>query len=150
MQNEITSIGLWKYDQNNFLIEQTYLVKVENEFVTSTTYFINDKYGNVIEESANHSSETNIEVTIDVDLSSNNSTSSVKNSNTSADNLDKVTYEYKYDSKGNVIWSQRNGIGGTKLVKSFKYDDFGNLIEEIYYDENNIKIPQLRREYVYR
>lgn len=149
LNQQIQSIGISKYDKNNFQISQTYEVKVENEFLKNTTYFKNDKFGNVIEESANHSSETNIEVTIDMDLATNQSTSSVNN-NSSSENFDKVTYEYKYDVKGNIIWSQRNGIGGTKIVKSFKYDDFGNLIEEIYYDENNIKIPQIKREYVYR
>jgi len=149
MQNEITRKSVYIYDENNFLIQTIYEFKVENDWIKSPNYFKNDKFGNVIEESSKHSSETTFEVSIEADLSTGGTQSNVSQIESEAD-LEKVTYQYKYDEKNRVIWSLRNGIGGTKLIYSFKYDNYGNVIEEISYDENDIKKPLLKREYEYK
>lgn len=149
MQNEIQQKSIYKYDHNNFLIVEIHEFKVENDWIQSPTFYKNDKFGNKIEESSKHSSESTIEVSIEADLSSGNSQSSI-NTQENEVNLEKVSYEYKYNDNNQVIWSLRNGIGGTKIIYSFKYDKQGNIIEEISYDEIDINKPLLKREYEYK
>jgi len=149
MTNEIEQIGTFIYDFNNFLIEESHKIKVDNDWIISPIYYKNDKFGNKIEESSKHSSETTLEVTMEADLSNGDTQSNVSQIESEA-NLEKVTFEYKYDDKNRVIWSLRNGIGGTKIIYSFKYDNYGNVIEEIAYDDIDINKPLLKREYEYK
>ena len=149
MEGEPNYIGTYKYDKNNFLIEESHAYLSENKWTSSPTYYLNDEYGNKLEESSKHSSTTTLEVAIDVDLGSNTTQSQVNKVEEEA-SLEKVTYKYKYNDKKQVIWSIRYGIGGTKLIHSYKYDDFGNIIEEITYDENDESKPLLKRIYEYK
>ena len=147
---EATQRGTYKYDANNFMVEEIHETRVENnKFIKGSTYYKNDKYGNKIEESAVHGISANIQVTTDYNLDNNKSetkTSEVS-SESNAMPPDKITYDYKYDAKGNIIRHVRNGIG-TKLIYEYKYDKYGNIIEQIDFDENNK--PVIKTAYVYQ
>lgn len=144
---EVTSRGFYKYDGNNYLIEETHEVRIVNdEFGTGKTFFKNDSRGNKIEESANHSSEFSVEVSAEVDLGDNKSKSEVLQEQSPA-SLENVTYEYEYNDKNQIIRDVRNGIGGTKLIHGYSYDKFGNILERISYDENDK--PALKMVYEY-
>ena len=144
--NKLSQIGSYKYDDNNFLIEETHIFYMDGDSVKGVTYYKNDKYGNVIEESANHSSEISVEVSSEVNLSDNTVESEVKQEQSTA-NLDKTTYQYEYDKKGQIIKKVRNGIGGTKLIYGFAYDEFGNIIEQIDYFEDGKPAVKTVSEY---
>jgi hypothetical protein len=136
-KGEVTQRGFYKYDGNNFLIEETHEVRIDSaEFVKGTTYYKNDKYGNKIEESAIHSSNASVEVNAEVNLETKESKNDIKTSESKGP-IETVTYEYKYDDKHQIIRDVRNGIGGTKLIHEYKYDKFGNMIEQISFDDNN-------------
>lgn len=135
-QGEMTTKGYHKYDKNNFLIEETYVVKIDStEWSKGTTYFQNDKWGNKIVESANHSMNISAEVTSEVNLENGVTKSKVNTNQTPSQSLDKITYEYKYDDKGNILRQVRTSFDGYKLIHEFKYDEFGNIIEQISFDE---------------
>lgn len=135
-KNQATTRGYHKFDKNNFLIEETYEVKIDStEWSKGTTYFQNDKWGNKIVESANHSMNISTEVTSEVNLENGETKSKVNTTETPSNSLDKITYEYKYDDKGNILRQVRTSFDGYKLIYEFKYDEFGNMIEQISFDE---------------
>jgi hypothetical protein len=141
-----TAKGSYFYDENDFLVKEVHEFYTDNDVATGVTYFKNDKFGNKLEESANHSSEISVEVSAEVDLGNNTSKSEVLQEQSPAE-LDKVTYEYEYNDKNQIIKDIRNGIGGTKLIHGYSYDKFGNILERISYDENNKPAVKLVYEY---
>ncbi len=141
-----TAKGSYRYDENDFLVKEVHEFYTDNDVATGVTNFKNDKFGNKIEESANHSSEISAEVSAEVDLGNNTSKSEVLQKQSPAE-LDKVTYEYEYNDKNQIIRDVRNGIGGTKLIHGYSYDKFGNILERISYDENNKPAVKLVYEY---
>jgi len=145
-----TQRGTYKYDANNFMVEETQETRVENnKFIKGSTYYKNDKYGNKIEESAVHGISANIQVTTDYNLDNNKNETKTSEVTSESNTLppDKITYDYKYDAKGNIIRQVRNG-NGTKLIYEYKYDKYGNIIEQIDLDENNK--PIIKTAYVYQ
>ena len=141
-----TAKGSYMYDKNDFLVKEVHEFYYDNDVATGVTYFKNDKFGNKIEESANHSSEISVEVSAEVDLGNNTSRSEVLQNHSPAE-LDKVTYEYEYNDKNQIIKDIRHGIGGTKLIHGYTYDKFGNILERISYDENDKPAVKLVYEY---
>ncbi len=61
--------------------------------------------------------------------------------------LDKVTYQYEYNDKNQIIKDIRYGIGGTKLIHGYSYDEFGNITELISFDEDGKPAVKLVYEY---
>ena len=55
--------------------------------------------------------------------------------------------DYFYDSRGKMIKSIYHVSDGELFIKEYKYDQFGNILEEIYPDEKG-KI-QMITKYVY-
>ena len=91
-----TANTIYKYDNNDFLIEAVYNIindnKVEN---TSSIAFKNDNYGNKIEEYSNHSSDISISVTSEYKLDNSSSKSEMNTEQSVKDGKsapDKITY----------------------------------------------------------
>lgn len=141
-----TAKGSYFYDINGFLIKETHELYYDSDTSVGVTYFKNDKFGNRIEESANHSSEFSAEVSAEVDLGGNQSESVVKIEQAPTE-LDKVTYQYEYNDKNQIIKDIRYGIGGTKLIHGYTYDQFGNITELISFDEDGKPAVKLVYEY---
>jgi hypothetical protein len=143
--------GSYKYDKNNFLIEETHEVRIDsNEFSKGTTYYKNDKNGNKIEESAIRSLDISANVSSEVNLNNKDNQSKSETSVQSNSNYSTVKYEYKYDKNNNIIKQTRIGIDDFKLVKEYKYDNFGNIIEEFYPSDDSDKDKNsMRRVYEY-
>ena len=147
-KGEATTIGHHIYDKNNFMTEEIYEVKIDtNEFSKGVTYFKNDKHGNKIEESANRSMSVTAEVSGEINLETGKSKKDAKVVESTDKNLDKVTYEYKYDDKGNILRSVRTSFDNYKFVKEYKYDEFGNIKEELSPDEKGKIIMKMVYEY---
>ena len=47
------------------------------------------------------------------------------------------TYEYTYDSKGNLMTGHYVGHDGYSATYTFKYDEKGNMVEQTYVDESS-------------
>ncbi|OGU58172.1 MAG: hypothetical protein A2X64_06915 [Ignavibacteria bacterium GWF2_33_9] len=136
-KGEVTERGSYVYDKNDFMIEETHEVKIgENEFYKGTTKYINDAHGNKIAEIAVRSSNVSVSASSEQNLENNENKSEVKTEESAAP-PDTVKYEYVYDVKGRIAKETRIGVDGFKFVKGYKYDAFGNLKEQIYFDENN-------------
>jgi YD repeat-containing protein len=143
---EVTGRAFYKYDDNNFLIEETHEVRIDsNEFTKGTTYYENDNKGNRIKESAVRSTDISLEVSTEHNFDDNNTTSEIDAKEENTNSLSAVTYEYTYDDNDNIILQTRYGIGDTKLVSGFSYDKYGNIVEQISYDENGV--PGLKTVY---
>lgn len=142
----------YQYDKNNFLIAETHEVRIDtNEYSKGTTYFKNDDKGNKIVESAVRSAEISAEVSGEMNLEDQNGKSKGDAKVESKGEMSDVTYKYTYDAKGNIIKEIRISPDGYKFVKEFKYDQFGNVIEEYYPPADDDKEKySLRRVYVYK
>jgi hypothetical protein len=151
-KGEVWQRGSYKYDKNNFLIEETHEVRIDsNQYSKGTTYFKNDDKGNKIIESAVRSAEISAEVNSEQNLSDKDGRSKDDVKVQSKGEYSAVTYKYNYDSKGNIIKIIRISTDGYKFVKEFKYDQFGNVTEEFYPPADDDKEKySLRRVFVYK
>jgi hypothetical protein len=147
-KGEVTERGTYVYDKNNFMIEETHEVRIgENEFYKGTTNYINDAKGNKIAEIAVRSSNVSVSVNAEVNLEDKDKNKSEVKTEESAAPPDTVKYEYQYDDKGNITKETRISFDGFKLIKGYKYDEFGNLKEQIYFDENDKPVMTTVFEY---
>jgi YD repeat-containing protein len=144
---EITQIGTYVYDKNDFLIQEIHKVRIDkDEFSTGVTYFKNDKFGNRIEEYANNTSEISANVSSEINLddkAKNKSDVSVQSKNSGT----KITYNYKYDKQNNIIKDVRTSFDNFKLVHEYKYDEFGNITEILYPDDKGKIVMKNVNEY---
>lgn len=146
---EVTEKGTYIYDENNFLVEEKHEVRIEkNEFSSGTTYYKNDKFGNKLVESANHTSVMSVNVSSKANLE-NKTIDTKTNIQTDDSNkqLDKITHEYNYDDKNNVTKDVRISFDNSKFIKYYKWDKFGNMIEEAYPDDNGFISFKVLYEY---
>ena len=113
---EIQSVK-YNYDKNDFLTKEIFYNRENNKDVfTNSNTFINDKFGNRIEEI-------------------NEQPSGSKS---------KVTYKYKYDKNNNITREERISFDNFKFVREYRYDEFGNIIETHYFDDN-VKLVMIRK-----
>lgn len=105
---KVTAKANYKYDRNNFLIQTDYYT-IENgkEVLTNSDLYKNDNKGNMIVQ-------TNVQA--------------------NGSKMD-VTYVYVYDKNDNITKLTRTSFDNYKFVEEFKYDRFGNVIEDLYPDE---------------
>ncbi len=116
-KNEEVSSIKYDYDKNNFLIKEIYYIRENNKDVfTNSNTLKNDKNGNRIEE-------------INEQISGSQS---------------KVIYQYKYDDKNNIIREVRTSFDNYKFIREYKYDEFGNMTETHYFDDNG-KLALIRK-----
>ncbi len=119
-KNEESSSVKYIYDKNDFLTKEIYYNRENKKDVfTNSNTLKNDKFGNRIEE-------------INEQISGSKST---------------VTYEYKYDSKNNIIREVRTSFDNYKFIREYKYDEFGNMIETHYFDDNGKLAMIVKYEY---
>ena len=106
---KVTAKANHKYDRANILIQTDYIIIEDGkEVVTNSDLYKNDNNGNMIVQ-------TNVQA--------------------NGSKMD-VTYEYVYDKNKNITKLTRTSFDNYKFVKEFKYDRFGNIIEELYPDDN--------------
>jgi hypothetical protein len=148
-KGSVRTIGHHIHDKDNFIVQEIYEVKIDsNEFSKGVTYIRNDRYGNPIEESANRSSTISAEISSETNLGTGETKGESKVEETPTQNLDKITYEYKYDAKGNIIRQVRTSFDGYKLINEYKYDEYGNMTEQISLDDKGK--PGLKRVFKYK
>jgi YD repeat-containing protein len=150
--DDSVAIVQYKYDDNGNLIEvrdldTAYKIKTHTWKTTIKSYKYDDM-GNVIEEKWFNAEEKLRENgTAIIRYKYDDIGNQIEESNYSADEKliqDYAIYKYKYDDMRGTIQISRFGPDGKLLptsydhcavIKRYKYDNRGNLIEESFYDE---------------